>query len=420
MNKIKLISVVSSGVLVISLAGGCKKSEKSVETHPDRKTATATIGMQAPPLQIAHWIKGNPVDIAAGKGKKIFVVEFWATWCPPCKVTIPHLTEIQKKYADKDVVIVGITDEDVNLVRQFVSRMGAKMDYVVAVDDNGKTSKAYMEAFEVETIPHAFIIDKSGRIVWQGNPLEEFDDALEAVVAGNFSIEKEIKKNIADRKFREFIDAVDREDTNRIQLLGKELEQLDNEVGGFLPGRKFKSDEVGNLIRFSKIMNVYRSAIMSGRPDSETEEIAKEAAKLAPKEINFEELKNNLKLQKAAMDYFQAIAGGEDDTKIASLSRVISQTKCTNSVLLSQIAWAIMTNEKLNKRYIPLALNLARSAYENSSKNDEDIIQIYARALFENGQKEEAIKYQRAAIEICKDNDKKREFEKTLQQYQEK
>jgi hypothetical protein len=65
------------------------------------------------------------------------------------------------------------------------------MDYVVAVDDKSRTSKSYLEAFGIETIPHAFIIDKNGRIVWQGNPMEGFDEALESVVNGSFSIEKE-------------------------------------------------------------------------------------------------------------------------------------------------------------------------------------------------------------------------------------
>ncbi len=208
MNKIKFILLFVLSVIFL-LPVGCKKTqEQPAEQKPSTNT-TASIGMQAPQLSIAQWVKGKPVDIAAGKGKKIFVVEFWATWCPPCKVTIPHLTETQKKYANKDVVIIGVTDEEIKLVKDFVSTMGDKMDYVVAVDDKSRTSKSYLEAFGIETIPHAFIIDKNGRIVWQGNPMEGFDEALESVVNGSFSIEKEIKKDIADKKFREFIEAVD-------------------------------------------------------------------------------------------------------------------------------------------------------------------------------------------------------------------
>ena len=58
----------------------------------------ADLGDEAKPLQISKWVKGKKVNLAKGKGKKVYVVEFWATWCPPCRTTIPHLTELQKKY----------------------------------------------------------------------------------------------------------------------------------------------------------------------------------------------------------------------------------------------------------------------------------------------------------------------------------
>ncbi|MCU0783972.1 MAG: TlpA family protein disulfide reductase, partial [Verrucomicrobia bacterium] len=127
----------------------------------------AELGDAAKPLQIAVWVKGKPVDLAASKGKQIVVVEFWATWCPPCRASIPHLTKMQKKF--KDVAFVGISAEVAATVKKFVAKMGNKMNYTVAVDDNKKTSAAYMEAFGIDTIPHAFIVDKGGRIVWHGN-----------------------------------------------------------------------------------------------------------------------------------------------------------------------------------------------------------------------------------------------------------
>ena len=68
------------------------------------------IGDKAKPLEIAEWVKGKK-DVDVTDGKSVYVVEFWATWCGPCRTTIPHLTELQKEYSDK-VVFVGVSKED--------------------------------------------------------------------------------------------------------------------------------------------------------------------------------------------------------------------------------------------------------------------------------------------------------------------
>jgi thiol-disulfide isomerase/thioredoxin len=140
------------------------------------------LGSAAPKLAVAEWIKGAPVKLAEGKGKNVYVVEFWATWCPPCRQSIPHLTEMQKKYADKGVVFVGVTQEDPETVRAFVEKMGAQMDYAVAIDQDNQTTRDYMSAFEVRKIPHAFIVDKEGKIAWHGHPMSGLEEAIEAAL----------------------------------------------------------------------------------------------------------------------------------------------------------------------------------------------------------------------------------------------
>ena len=72
-------------------------------------STAAKLGDPAAPLSIKEWVKGKPVDVK--DGKNIYVVEFWATWCGPCRTSIPHLTELQKKFKDKGVVFVGVSDE---------------------------------------------------------------------------------------------------------------------------------------------------------------------------------------------------------------------------------------------------------------------------------------------------------------------
>jgi hypothetical protein len=70
---------------------------------------------------------------------------------------------MQKKF--KDVSFVGVSNEKSDVVKKFVAKMGDKMDYNVAIDEDGKTSVGYLEPFGIGVIPHAFIVDKKGRVV---------------------------------------------------------------------------------------------------------------------------------------------------------------------------------------------------------------------------------------------------------------
>ncbi len=139
------------------------------------------VGQKAPSLAKITWMKGAAVET----GTAVTVVEFWATWCGPCKTSIPHLTELQKKYADK-VHIVGVSNEDAATVKPFIAEMGAKMDYHVGIADVA-TYGSYMEG--VDGIPHAFIVDAGGLVVWHGHPAS-MDGVLGQVVAGNFDAKK--------------------------------------------------------------------------------------------------------------------------------------------------------------------------------------------------------------------------------------
>lgn len=154
------------------------------------------LGDPAPPLKVEKWIKGGPIDLKAGEGKTTYVLEFWATWCAPCRASIPHLTEVQKKYKDKGVVVVGISVDGSKKhatrgdVEPFVKEWDAKMEYAVALDTEPReTMEAYMNAFLLQGIPHAFIVDKTGKIVWHGYPADELDKALDAVLAGKHDLE---------------------------------------------------------------------------------------------------------------------------------------------------------------------------------------------------------------------------------------
>ncbi|HNR31117.1 MAG TPA: redoxin family protein [Candidatus Hydrogenedentes bacterium] len=164
----------------------------------------ADLGDKAPELQAAEWVKGQPVTLSEIKEqKKVAVVEFWATWCPPCRASIPHLTELQKKYKDT-VVFIGVSREEPGTVKPFVEKQGDKMDYRVAVDAEGKMTKGYMEAYGIEGIPHAFLVNREGRVVFHAHPMEpKFEEALKAVLEGSFDLEKAKAALENERKLEE-------------------------------------------------------------------------------------------------------------------------------------------------------------------------------------------------------------------------
>jgi len=173
----------------------------------ERQESVLRVGDPAPPLRVSKWIKGEP--IASMSERRVTVVEFWATWCAPCIANMPHLSELQAKYADKGLRIVGVDvwEQDPARLEPFMKRMGDRMAYTVAVDDvppmpegtknamdwwreKGAMASSYLTASSAPGIPYAFIVNGDGVVAWIGNPGDpEFDAALERVIAGTWDLE---------------------------------------------------------------------------------------------------------------------------------------------------------------------------------------------------------------------------------------
>jgi thiol-disulfide isomerase/thioredoxin len=142
------------------------------------------VGDAPPALDIEKWVSGSETAIEKGK---VYVIEFWATWCAPCKRSIPHLNELHQEFEEDGLVLIGISDEDVDTVTRFVRAQGDKMSYRVAVDRRAQTTRAWREAAKLPGIPAVFIVDRESRIQYIGNPLEEsFTTTLRSVMEGRF------------------------------------------------------------------------------------------------------------------------------------------------------------------------------------------------------------------------------------------
>jgi cytochrome c biogenesis protein CcmG/thiol:disulfide interchange protein DsbE len=127
----------------------------------------------APALKVERWLNGTP-----NRKDKTVLIDFWATWCPPCRALIPELEEWHNTYKD-DLVIIGISNEAPDAVLEFMK--SNKMSYTVCVDSKSTTSKS----IGVEGIPHVLIISSDNIVRWQGFPYGEerlTEDTLKQII----------------------------------------------------------------------------------------------------------------------------------------------------------------------------------------------------------------------------------------------
>lgn len=183
----------------------------------DRPRAAAEelgIGSTAPNLDIEHWIQdGNGFfkPVSTFDDGKVYVVEFWATWCGPCIQSMPHLAELQNKYRGQNVQIVSVSDETVDEVRDLLNKKNEQLGktfaeitsaYSLTTDPDGSVHRDYMEAANQQGIPTSFLVGKTGLIEWIGHPME-LDEPLEAVVKDSWDREAFKKEMELQQQFEQ-------------------------------------------------------------------------------------------------------------------------------------------------------------------------------------------------------------------------
>ncbi|MSR41611.1 MAG: redoxin domain-containing protein [Phycisphaerales bacterium] len=135
-------------------------------------------GKEGPAFKVDRWWNGEP-----DPSNKLIVLDFWATWCPPCRAAIPHMNELAKGYPN-DVCCVGVTNEsssafDKGVMKESLSK--SKFSYAVAL----APGQEMYNFFSVRSIPHCVIMSTDGVVRWQGHPMELDDQAVSRLVTAN-------------------------------------------------------------------------------------------------------------------------------------------------------------------------------------------------------------------------------------------
>jgi thiol-disulfide isomerase/thioredoxin len=312
----------------------------------DDNDGILTIGDTAPKLDIAHWVKGDAIP--EFKEGNVYVVEYWATWCGPCRMSMPHLSELQKHYEDYPVTIVGISDEALPTVVNFLctndkqssTMWNEKIGYTLATDPDKSTHKDYMDAAGQRGIPTAFVVGMDGKIEWIGHPME-MDEPLEQIVKDTWDREK-------------FKVTWEKE-----QAASRERAKVERELRA--------ARERGDYETILKQLD----AILAQSNDIDTQ-MAK-----------FSLLLVDMKKPDEAYDFAETIV----------------KTNWENHMALNEFAWFVVDRPNLPKRDLDLALKAAHQASKLRGDKDSMILDTVARGYYEKGDLKAAVQWQRKAVE---------------------
>jgi len=351
-------------VAAASQQGAAAAPPQSASAEPT--APPITVGSKAPPITAAAWIKGDPLP-AADAGK-VWVVEFFATWCVPCRRSMPKLSALATKFGSQGLWVVGVASVEPRGepdVREFARANAERIAYSIAWDADGRTREFWMIASGNTAIPTAFIVDRTGTIVWLGNPLYpvgEFEQAVEQVMAGTYDLEA--AKVVAAKR------ATDRRAADEVLA---------------------KVDEAWQMGKQREAMEFVDRAM------------ALDPIRLAPMGI----------------DKFitLAIRLNDVDAAYAYARTLVDKTYKDDPALLAALASKILEHPGLARHDVDLALAAATRAQELSKTDDAGVLDALARATFDKGDAATAAELQQRAIAAAEDELTRQLLRKRLERY---
>jgi len=164
-----MVRLLSRGALAVALVSAVALPLLGQTTvpahHPTQSKTPLAPEISAPDLH------GKPFRLSSLRGKKVVVLSFFATWCPPCRMEMPHLRKVSQQYTGKPVQFLAVSIDDPGAdVKGFAKQYG--LTFPVLHDAKGAAAQAY----KVNAIPTLFIIGKNGAIISRH---EGFDPAMD-------------------------------------------------------------------------------------------------------------------------------------------------------------------------------------------------------------------------------------------------
>ncbi len=155
-RSLKFTIGVALGLVALFVLQGCGLSARDIDSNPREANGDFRgKGDPAPDFALLD-LEGNQVTLSEFRGSAVFI-NFWATWCPPCRAEMPEIEALHREYRDQGVVVIGIDiAEQEDKVREYVER--GRYSWIFALDTTGEVSSD----FRVTSLPTSFFLDRTG------------------------------------------------------------------------------------------------------------------------------------------------------------------------------------------------------------------------------------------------------------------